>query len=165
VYAREQLGGAGELGLTIAAYGAGGLVGTALAGVVAGSVARRTLWLAAWLPYGAVWLGLVALPRLAGLLALLFAIGLTAGALGPIETTLRQERTPPELRGRALSTVAAVLALAIPLGTLVAGLAVEWLGLRAALALFAAANVVLAVVAAVLPAARRLSPRPAGGAP
>jgi predicted MFS family arabinose efflux permease len=165
VYAREELGGVGELGIAVAAYGAGGLAGTALAGVVAGSVARRSLWLAAWLPYGAVWLGLVALPPLAGLLALLFAIGLTAGALGPIETTLRQERTPPELRGRVLSTAAAALAITIPVGTLIAGLVVEWLGLRAGIALFAAANVVLALAAAVIPAARKLSPQPAAGAP
>jgi MFS family permease len=165
VYAREQLGGASDLGIAVAAYGAGGLAGTALAGIVAGSLPRRTVWLAAWLPYGAFWLGLVALPPLAGLLALLFAIGLTAGALGPIETTLRQERTPRELRGRVLSTVAAALAITIPVGTLLAGLAVEWLGLRAALALFAASNVALALAAVLIPAARKLSPRPAAGAP
>jgi MFS family permease len=165
VYAREELGGAGELGIAVAAYGAGGLAGTALAGVVAGSLPRRSLWLAAWLPYGAFWMGLVALPPLAGLVVVLFAIGLTAGALGPIETTLRQERTPPELRGRVLSTAAAALAITLPVGTLVAGLVVEWLGLRAGIALFAAANVVLALAAALIPAARKLSPQPAAGAP
>jgi hypothetical protein len=86
----------------------------------------------------------------------LFLIGFSVGLIAPIEQLVRQERTPPELRARVFATVMATLTAVVPLGVLMAGVAVEIVGLGAALAAFAVANALLALVAVAMPAARRL---------
>lgn len=84
----------------------------------------------------------------------------------PLFHTVRQERTPPELRARVFSIVAAAEAIAVPLGVLVAAHVVELLGLRAAFVTFAAGNALYAVLKLALPATRDLArPRRAACAP
>jgi MFS family permease len=161
VYAREELGGPGELGLTIAAYGAGGIAGTALFAVVALRLPRNGLYAATKVAYAALWPALILLPELALLLLVLFAIGLVAGAINPLLATVRQERAPPDLRGRVLATSAAGVAVAVPVGTLLGGLAIEWLGLRGALALFAGGNVLLSLAVVAVLARSKVSLEPA----
>jgi MFS family permease len=161
VYAREELGGPGELGLTIAAYGAGGIAGTALFAAVALRAGRNGLYVASKVAYAALWPALILLPELAVLLLLLFAIGLVAGAINPLLATVRQERAPPELRGRVLATSAAGVAIAVPIGTLLGGLAIEWLGLRTAIAVLAAGNILLSLAVVAVLARRKVSLEPA----
>lgn len=137
VYAREELGGAGAFGALMAAYGAGGLMGIALFGVVGNRLSRRRVYVALALVYPLVSAMLIALPPLAPALVVLALVGVVAGAGTPLFQTVRQERTPSELRGRVFATVAAAEAMAVPPAVLIAGYVVEGLGLRAALALFA----------------------------
>ncbi len=156
IYARQELGGAGAFGALLGAYGAGGLLGVALFGVLGTRVRRRTVYVALALAYPAVSVALVALPPLAPALALLLLVGVVAGAGVPLFHTVRQERTPPALRARVFATVAAAEAMAIPPALLVAGYVVEELGLRAALLVFAAGNTAYAILKLTLPAAKRL---------
>ena len=134
IYAREELGGAGDLAFLVGAYGAGGLAGAAAYAAVAPRVARRTLFAAVWIAYPPLTAALVALPPVAVAAALLFLVGVSAGAHAPLEQSLRQERTPPELRGRVFASYMASLTLVVPPAMLAAGLAVEAVGLRGALA-------------------------------
>ena len=148
VYARE-LGGAGQLGLLVGSYGAGGLVGALGYGLAARRIGRHIAVVAIWIVYpAACWL-LATRPSLALAALLLFLIGLLAGVHAPIEQLLRQERTPVELRGRVFSTYMAALAAVVPPAMLVAGLLVDGYGLGAALGAFAAANTALGVLAIV----------------
>jgi MFS family permease len=163
VYAREELDGAGELGLTVAAYGVGGIVGAAIFGLLAFRASREAVFVGTRIVYAAAWAPLIALPQLALLLPLLFTIGVCAGAIVPLLVTVRHERTPPELLGRVLATSAGVVALAVPVGTLLGGLAVEWLGLGGTFAAIAGANALLALAAIVLLARRTIILAPAGG--
>lgn len=156
VYAREELGGAGSLGVLIGLYGAGGLLGAIGYGVVAGRLTPRAAFTAVWLAYAPACLLLVALPPVAVVGAALLAIGTLAGAHAPIEQRLRQERTPPELRGRVFAGFMAAYAAVVPPALLVAGIAVEAVGLRAVLAALALGNALL-TVAAILGARRYLS--------
>jgi MFS family permease len=111
-------------------------------------------------------LALLPLPPLVPAAAVLAAIGVVAGAGVPLFHTVRQERTPPELRARVFSIVAAAEAIAVPLGVLVAAHVVELLGLRAAFVTFAAGNALYAVLKLALPATRDLArPRRAACAP
>jgi MFS family permease len=153
LYAQEELGGAGDLGLLIGAYGAGGLMGAAAYGVVGRRAGRRGVFVAVWAPYPVLWLALVALPPLGLAMALLFTIGLVAGLFAPLEQLVRQERTPPDLRGRTFSTYLATLTLVVPPATLAAGFAAEAFGLTATLAAFAVGNALLSTfaLARVLP--------------
>ena len=155
-YAREVFGSAASLGAMTAAYGLGGLAGAALAAFVATRVRRRTTWAATWIAYALLCFGLVPVPGLVPVLLLLAAIGLAAGALSPIEQSVRQEETPPELRARVFSLFMASLAIVVPLAVLPAGLLVETAGLRAALVMFAVGNAVLALAVVASPSARRV---------
>lgn len=155
-YAREVFESAAALGAMTAAYGLGGLAGAAIAAFAASRVPRRTTWTVAWIVYPLLSFGLVAVPGFVVVLLLLLAIGLVSGALSPIEQSVRQEETPPELRGRVFALFMASLAIVVPLAVLPAGLLVEAAGLRAALIAFAVGNAVLALVVVASPSARRV---------
>jgi MFS family permease len=156
VFAREELGGAAALGALMAAYGAGGVLGIALFGAFGVRLPRRAVYVGLAVFYPTVSFGLVALPPLWPALATLALIGVSAGAIVPLFQTLRQERTPPELRARVFATVAAAEAAAVPPAVLLAGLAVESLGLRAAFLAFAVGNSLYAALKLALPATRDL---------
>jgi MFS family permease len=156
VYASRELGGAGAFAAMMGAYGAGGLLGVLLFGVVGSQLPRRHVYLALAFAYPVASLALVPLPRFAVALAALALIGVVVGAGGPLYQTVRQERTPRELRGRVFATVAAAEAIAIPFGVLFAGYVIEVLGLRAAFIAFAAGNTAYAVLKVTMPATRDL---------
>jgi len=153
VYAREELGGAGGLGVLIGLYGAGGLLGSIGYGVLARRLSERAASTAVWVAYAPACAVLVALPPVGVVGAALLMIGVVAGALAPIEQRVRQERTPPELRGRVFAGFMAAYTVVVPPALLAAGLVVDTFGLRAALAAFALGNAVLTTV--VLLRARR----------
>jgi MFS family permease len=158
VYAREELGGPGAFGALMGAYGVGGILGIALFGVFGTRVPRRAVYVWLAVLYPAVSFCLVALPPLVPALATLALIGVSAGAVVPLFQTVRQERTPQELRGRVFATVAAAEAMAIPPAVLLAGVVLETFGLRAALLGFAVGNTLYAVLKLALSATRDLDP-------
>jgi MFS family permease len=156
IYARRELGGAGDFAAMMGSYGVGGLLGVLLFGAVGNRLPRRRVYVLLALVYPVVSLALIPMPPLAIALAALALIGVVAGAGTPLYYTVRQERTPPELRGRVFATVAAAEASAIPLGVLFAGYVIEVLGLRAAFVAFAAGNILYAVLKLTLPGTRDL---------
>jgi MFS family permease len=143
VYARNELGGATDLGLLVGAYGAGGLAGAVAFGVASGRVPRRPLFVLVWAAYPVLWAALVPLPAVVAAAAILLVIGIVAGAIGPLEQVVRQERTPPELRGRVFATFMASLTFVVPPATLGAGLLIAAAGLRATVAVLAVGNAAL----------------------
>ncbi|NLE23668.1 MAG: MFS transporter [Actinobacteria bacterium] len=158
VYAREVAGGAGWLGLMIAGYGVGGLLGTVLFGVLSGRLSRRRFYV----------LALLGLPISAGLLVLLppapvaagvlLALGVAPGVIVPLRNTVLQERTPFRLRGRVFSLLQAAHMAVVPFGLLLTGLLVEALGLRVGLLVFAAGLAAFSTTAVLVRPTRRLEP-------
>lgn len=146
----------------MAAYGLGGLLGIALLGGLAERVSRWLLYVALTFVYPVVSFGLVPLPPLAPTLVTLLLIGIVAGAAVPLYQTVRQERTPAELRGRVFATAAAAESLAIPPAVLLAGYVVETFGLQAALLVFAAGNAFYGLLKLTLPGAEEIAPRYGG---
>ena len=145
VYARDELGGARDLGLLVGVYGAGGLAGAVAFAVASGRVPRRPLFAVVWAVYPLLWAALVPLPRLLLAATILLLVGLAAGALGPLEQVVRQERTPPELRGRVFATFMASLTFVVPPAALAAALLVEAAGLRTTVAVLTVGNAALTV--------------------
>lgn len=146
VYAKEVFDSASSLAALTAAYGAGGLVGAVFLAVVGGRIRRRHWYLGAWIVYPIASAALIPLPQLTIALPVLFALGVVAGGLGPIEQSVRHERTPAELRARVFAMFMASLAAVVPLSVLAAGFAVELAGLRPVVVAFAVGNAVLTVV-------------------
>jgi MFS family permease len=146
VYARDELGGPAAFGALMAAYGVGGLLGITLYGVLGTHLPRRRVYVSLAVFYPAVSCCLVALPPLWPGLVTLALLGVSAGAIVPLFQTVRQERTPPELRGRVFATVAAAETMAIPPAVLLAGVVVQTFGLQAALLVFAVGNTLYAAL-------------------
>ena len=121
------------------------MAGIGLFFVVGRRLRRAALYRALWAAYAAASFTLVALPGLGLLLPALVLIGVTVGAIDPLERAVRQERTPAHLRGRVFSAMYAVPKIAAPLGVFSAGLFIELAGLRGGLLAFAIGNALIAV--------------------
>jgi MFS family permease len=143
VYADWVLDSAEGLGLIIAAWGSGSLVGALLFSAIGHKVSRRMLFVGAFLFVGLPFWILAMLPPLPGAMGALALMGLVAAPLNPIISTVVQERVPSTMRGRVIGAIAAVAYIAIPLGTLLAGYLLELIGLRATLLLQATAYLVV----------------------
>jgi MFS family permease len=81
-------------------------------------------------------------------------VGIANGVVNPIVSTILQERTPADLRGRVFGTVSATAMVAAPAGMLLAGAALEATGIRVILGTIAAAFVAVTVVFGVQPSLR-----------
>ncbi|MFF1416785.1 MFS transporter [Streptomyces sp. NPDC058280] len=158
VHAERNLGGATELGLLTATFGAGGLLGALLYGAVGHRFSRHAVFAVCALVCGA--------PRfaVAGLTDSTWALGVTMGAAGlaggtlnPILTTVIYERVPLELRSRVSGAMTAGCELTMPLGGLTAGLLVEGSGVGPALLLMGGAYLLATLSPLVFPAWRGLN--------
>jgi MFS family permease len=158
VYAHERLGGAAEYAALVAAYGVGGVAGAIFFGAVGDRVSRRGVYVGTWVVAFGSSVGLLFLPPLALAVLTLIALGAAAGAITPLEQTVWQERTPPELRARAFAAATAIPLLTDALAFVVAGAVVGVFGLRAGLAIHAVGDGFLLLAALLLPAVRSLEP-------
>ncbi len=133
VYAVEIYGSASALGLMLAAHGAGAVVTTLLFAAVGHRLPRRGVYIASFVLAGLPLFALALTPVLAVALVALVVRGFGAGPLNPILMTISQERVPAALRGRVFGVTTSVSWLAIPVGRLLAGYLVEWVGLALSL--------------------------------
>lgn len=166
VAASVQLLGLGESGVGYlhSAIGAGGFIGAmvALSVILRISLSGPLGWsLAAW-GFPILIVGLV--PHAAVALLMMAVIGAANAVLDVSAFTLLQRNIPNRVRGRVFGVLEAVVALTIGIGSVIAPLLVELLGLRGALIATGALLPVLAIVsrsgvraaeeAAIVPAAQ-----------
>lgn len=163
VHAERNLGGAAELGLVTAAFGAGGLLGALLYGAVGHRFRRRTVLAVAALLCGAPRFAVAGLTdSTVALAVVLAAAGVAGGTINPILTTVMYERVPDELRSRVAGAMTAGCELTMPLGGLTAGLLVEGAGLSSALLLMGGAYLLATLSPVLLPVWRELDATGAG---
>ncbi|MFD5187435.1 MFS transporter [Streptomyces sp. NPDC058357] len=134
VHAATELGGAKDIGLLTALFGAGGLTGALLYGAVGHRFSRRAVFTVCVVLCGAPRYVVAALTGTTLPLAVTMALsGLAGGVLNPILTTVVYGTVPDELRSRVSGVLTAGGELAMPVGGLAAGLLVESAGVRGAL--------------------------------
>lgn len=144
LYARERLGlGPAGYGVLVATYGAGGALGSVVAGwVIARLGASRALRLAIVIEAATpAALALARAPLLAGAVLALF--GCHAIVWGALLTSLRQELTPDRLRGRVASAYRLIEGGGAAPGALLGGLLAARFGLTAPFWLGAVAGALL----------------------
>jgi MFS family permease len=127
---REEYGSASRLGLLLGMNGVGAVVGTILFGAFAPRLKRRPTFLIAFGVAGLAYLSLATLPPFALAIGAMVLMGLASGPLNPILMSIRQERVPLAYRARVFSTMTTIAFIAIPLGQLLGGFAVEWFGVQ-----------------------------------
>lgn len=157
VHAKENLGGAGDLGLLVAVFGGCALLGALLYGAIGHRFPRRALFTVAFVLCGLPRFVVAALTDGTAPLAATMAVGgLGAGMLNPILTTIMYERVPEKLRSRVAGVTTAGVLLTAPLGGLAAGFLIEQAGLAAALLVIGGAYFLTTLAPAVFPSWREM---------
>ena len=137
------------LGVMVAGYGAGGLLGAVGYGVLGHRVPRRALYLGIFAVWPCAYAAILLVPHLPVTLVMLVTLGAAAGALVPLQATIRQQRSPDHLLPRVVGLSTATIPVAVPTSALATGFLIDGLGLdRACLVLTAAALLVGACVLA-----------------
>lgn len=144
----EALGASpGLIGTMLAFVGAGAIVGALIAPRIARRLPVRTVVVGATWAWAA---GIVAMAPITSPILLGVVAG-TTGVVGPTfnvsVSTYRYRITPDEVQGRSVSAIRAVAWGTIPLGGLLGGLLVEWVGGAAALLVLGGILVAVALVA------------------
>lgn len=139
VWASDVIGSATALGLLFGLFGAGAVAGSAVFAVLAPRLPRYGTYVIGMLIGGAP--RFVA-PALAGETWLPYAVALIGGfaiaGVNPVLSAVQYERVPEAMRARVLGITLAIAWGGIPLGSLLGGWSVEWLGLTASWLLFGA---------------------------
>ncbi|MFE6769646.1 MFS transporter [Streptomyces fimicarius] len=169
VHAEAELGGATDIGLLTALFGAGGLTGALLYGAVGHRFPRRAVFTACVTLCGAPRFLVAALTGTTLPLAVTMLLGgIAGGVLNPILTTVIYERVPDRLRSRVSGALTAGCEFAMPLGGLAAGLLVEGAGATGALLVMGGIYFLATLSPLVFPSWRTLDDAPeaeAGPAP
>lgn len=130
VYARETYHSAANLGLMIAGFGGGSLVGAALYGMVGRRLPRRATIVVSIIIAGfPLWI-ISTIPALPISIGALFITGVGFGPINPVLFTILQERSPAKMLGRVNGAFTALAMAAVPLGMIAAGYALAIIGLR-----------------------------------
>lgn len=145
-----------QLGVTVMALAAGGIVGALIYGALGHRIGRRLAFCVALTATGLGTLGMALLPPYALLLAFAVIAGLFYGPVGPLVNLVIQHRAPGTMRGRVVGLLTSAAYVAGPIGYLISGPMVEFLGLQTAFLLMAAGVTAVGVWSWFLPSLRAM---------
>jgi MFS family permease len=128
VYVKQVYGSALNLGLLIAANGAGAVIGGLIFAAVGPRLPRHAVFVGAFILTGMRFIFYLFQPPIAVLLAATLIFSLGAGPLNPIIGAVQFERIPPNMRGRVFGAITAGAWIAMPLGMLIGGVFTEKFG-------------------------------------
>jgi MFS family permease len=126
----EEMGAPTLLGGVLLTMSLGWVAGSLLYGAVGHRLPRRRTFVVATIGMALALVPMAFLPPYPVILASGALAGLLYGPVNPIMNLVMQLRTPEEMRGRVIGVVTSIAYAAGPLGYLVAGPLVDWLGLR-----------------------------------
>lgn len=161
VYVKEAYGQALDLGLLIAAGGAGAVIGALIFSAVGPRLPRYAVFVLGFVLtslkfflyalYPPLWLALV--------FVVTFSVG--AGPLNPIIGAVEFERVPRNMRGRVGGAIGAGAWSAMPLGMLIGGVLTEMLGVRPMLIGLGLIYLITTLSMAFIPAMKEMNRREA----
>lgn len=161
---REHYGSAEQLvGILLGVHGGGAVISTIIFSAIAPRLSRRKTFIACFFMTAPAGLVLATAPPYPVAVATVLIMGLVAGPINPILMSIRQERVPAQYRARVFGSLTAIAFVAMPLGQLVGGYLIEWIGVRP---FFAMVSIIyLAVVVSFLfnPVLHEMDQRPAIG--
>jgi len=158
-YADETYGSAVNLGLMLGGFGGGALAGTVFYGAFGHLLPRRATLVAAIVLLGLPFWVLIATPSLGVTMGTLFVAGFGLGPPNPLTFSVLQERTPPRMLGRVLGAGVSLSMVAVPVGMVLCGYALEFFGLRLTLAGISGCYLAVGLLSFLSPALRELDKR------
>ncbi len=156
VYADQTYGSAVNLGLMLGGFGGGALTGTAFYGTFGHLLPRRATLVSAIMLMGLPFWVLVATPSLGVTIGALFVAGFALGPPNPLIYSVLQERAPQRMLGRVLGAGVSLSMVAVPVGMVLCGYALEALGLRLTLGGISALYLTVGLISFLNPALTEL---------
>jgi hypothetical protein len=153
VVGRDQGLSPGGVGVLVALFGAGTLVGSVASPLLRRALSVRAILLLELWTWLATW-AFVVRPSVYVLLVALVPLSIAAPVTDSVVVGYRVAMTPERLIGRVESVRSNISLLLAPLGPLVAGLLLSAVSARATVAAFALAGLALAVAGTLSPAIR-----------
>jgi MFS family permease len=158
VWARDQHGGGGLMGLVVAVMAGGAVIGTVVATAIGHRLPRRATFAVSFFLIGGPRFAVLGLGAPLWLvLAVVFLGGIGSGTINPILGAVELERIPEHLRARVLSLMGSCSWALIPFGGLVGGLLSDHLGVSAALLICGAVYTAATTVPALRPEWREMN--------
>ncbi len=153
----QRLGGSpGQIGLMLAAYGLGGILGAIAAPAVQRRLPGRVVLVAiAWL-WTAIGIALAFAPSLVWLAVLVFVLNLFGAPYNVVVAARMYQLVPEEIFGRVRSVGRIVAWGTIPIGTLLGGLLADRLGAGPALLVLGLGMIPIAIASTVSPGMRSI---------
>ena len=130
VFVRDVYGSAIGLGLIFGVSGGGAVVGALIYSAVGHRYSRYKVYVWSFIVVALARIPVIFLPPLWIVLTTAAIVGLAAGPLNPIMSAVSYSRIPSAMRGRVLGVLRSGAFMAMPLGVLLAGYALDGLGLR-----------------------------------
>jgi MFS family permease len=129
VYASEIYNSSVALGLMFGLSGGGAVIGAIIYGWIGHRYSRRLIFIFSFMAVSLPIFVLALFPPLYVVLLVQLFNGIAAGPINPVLSTVEYERIPVHMRGRVFGAITAGAWMAMPLGVLLAGYALEWVGL------------------------------------
>jgi MFS family permease len=130
VFVKQVYGQALDLGLLIAANGAGAVIGALIFSAIGPRLPRHTVFVFAFVLTSLRFFLFAAYPAIWIAIPFVIFSSLGAGPLNPIIGAVEYERVPKNMRGRVGGAIGAGAWSAMPLGMLIGGVLTEQLGVR-----------------------------------
>lgn len=163
VYVQEQYGSAENLGFILAGLAIGSLIGNGIFIGMSDRFPRRAVVI---FGFGVRALAFVVFAFVPPWWVVALAIIVGAIALEPVNplwNSIQQERVPPGMRGRVFGVVSAIQVSTLPIGIMMYGFLLDWIGLQATLVFFVIANLLVPIAFILNPYLKHLDRR--SGAP
>jgi MFS family permease len=165
IYAQEVLDSSIALGVIMASLGIGLVLGVGVYAWIGHRFPRRLVFVGGLSGIGLAYWVLATLPDLWVASGVLFVLGIAAGPVNPLLVTIYQERIPAEMRGRVFGLLAAIGLSMMPVGRLLGGVLVDWIGLSGTFLVQASGFAVACVVMVLLPSLKLLNESREAGQP
>ncbi|HKI55245.1 MAG TPA: MFS transporter [Anaerolineales bacterium] len=157
VFVKEVYGQALDLGLLIAANGAGSVIGALIFSAVGARLPRHVVFVFGFILTGVRFFVYAISPPLWILLVFVVLSSIGAGPLNPILGAVEYERVPRNMRGRVGGAINAGAWSAMPLGMLIGGVLTEQFGVFPMLIGLGVIYMVTTLTAAFVPAMKEMN--------
>jgi len=160
VFVKQVYGQALDLGLLIAANGAGAVIGALIYSAIGMRLPRHAIFVFGFVLTGLRFFLFAMYPPIGVAIVFVVIASLGAGPLNPIIGAVEFERVPKNMRGRVGGAINAGAWSAMPLGMLLGGVLTEQLGVRPMLLGLGVIYVITTVSMAFIPAMKEMNRRP-----